>query len=292
MKPAPFDYALANSIEEATHYLADRDREAVILAGGQTLMPMLSMRLARPELVIDINEIEELTGIEETDTSIIIKACTRQVTAINSEIVKSRLPLLHTALQYVGHFQTRNRGTIGGSVAHSDPVAEIPLVALALDAEIELRSINASRRVAMADYLVGPLVTARQPDELLTAVHLPAIVPTERTGTSFHEVSERHGDYAIVAVAAQLTFDGAICTNASVAFGGVDDIPVRIPAFEAGLIGQMLADGVPDTVLDLVPDRMNPGSDQHASADYRRRVARTLAGRAVIAAVADAQGEQ
>ena len=116
--------------------------------------------------------------------------------------------------------------------------------------------------------------------------------PRRKITACVHEVSERHGDYAIVAVAAQLTFDGATCTNASVAFGGVDDIPVRIPAFESGLIGQMLADGVPDTVLDLVPERMNPGSDQHASADYRRRVARTLAGRAVIAAVADAQGEQ
>ena len=292
MKPAPFDYVLASSIDEATRYLADGNGEAIILAGGQTLMPMLSMRMARPELVIDINEIDELSGIEETDVSVIIKSCTRQVTVLNSEIVKSRLPLLHTALQFVGHLQTRNRGTFGGSVAHSDPAAEIPLAALALDAEVELRNISASRRIAMADYLVGPLITAREPDELLTAVHLPAIAPSETTGTSFHEVSERHGDYAIVAVAAQLTFDGAICTKAAVAFGGVDDTPVRIPEFETGLIGQMLADGVPDTVLDLVPARMNPGSDQHASADYRRRVARTLASRAVVEAATDARGKQ
>ena len=290
MKPVPFDYALATSIDEATSYLADGNGEAIVLAGGQTLMPMLSMRLARPELVIDINGIDELFGIEETDDSVIIKACTRQVTALHSEIVKSRVPLLHKAMHFVGHFQTRNRGTIGGSVAHSDPAAEIPLAALALDAEVELRDFNGSRRVAMADYVVGPLMTAREPDELLVAVHLPAIVPGVTTATSFHEVSERHGDFAVVAVAAQLTFDGAICTNAAVAFGGVDDTPVRIPEFETGLIGETLAYGVPDAALDLISDGINPGSDQHASANYRRRVARTLANRAVAEAAADARG--
>ena len=289
MKPAPFDYVLASSIDEATRYLADGNGEAIILAGGQTLMPMLSMRLARPELLIDINEIDELCGIEETEVSVVIKACTRQVTALCSEIVKSRLPLLHTALHFVGHLQTRNRGTFGGSLAHSDPAAEIPLVALAMDAEVELRKVNGSRRIAMKDYLVGPLITAREPDELLVAVHLPTTAPDSTTVTSFHEVSERHGDFAVVAVAAQLTFDRAICTKASIAFGGVDDTPVRIPEFETELIGQTLADGVPDATLDLIANRINPGSDQHASADYRRRVAQTLAHRAVSEAVANAR---
>ncbi len=289
MKPAPFDYALATSVDEATSYLADGKGEAIVLAGGQTLMPMLSMRLARPDLVVDINGIDALVGIEETDTSVIIKACTRQVTALHSEIVRTRVPLLHKAMHFVGHLQTRNRGTIGGSVAHCDPAAEIPLVAVALDSEVELRNVNGSRRVAMADYVVGPLMTAREPDELLVAVHLPAIIPGVTTATSFHEVSERHGDFAVVAVAAQLNFDGAICTKAAVAFGGVDDTPVRISEFETGLIGQTLADGVPDAALDLIADRINPGSDQHASANYRRRVARILAERAVAEAAADAR---
>ena len=289
MKPAPFDYALATSIDEATTYLADGNGEAIILAGGQTLMPMLSMRLARPELVIDINEIDELSGIEETNSSVIIKACTRQVTALNSEIIKSRLPLLQKAMQFVGHSQTRNRGTIGGSIAHSDPAAEIPLVALALDAEVELRKVDGSRRVTMVDYLVGPLMTAREPDELLVAVHLPVIAPGVTTATSFHEVSERHGDFAVVAVAAQLTFDGAICTKAAVAFGGVDDTPVRIPEFEMELIGQTLADGLPKAALNLISNRINPCSDQHASENYRRRVVRTLANRAVSEAATDAR---
>jgi len=295
MKPAPFDYALASSIDEAVQLLADRDGDAIILAGGQTLMPMLSMRLARPELVVDINEIAELSGILDGPDGVTIMACTRQVTALTSLVVHQRLPLLTRAISNVGHLQTRNRGTVGGSLAHADPAAEIPLTALTLDAEVTLCRVGASRRVAMADYFLGPMMTAREPEELLVSLHFPVGDAALRWGCSFHEVSERHGDFAIVAVAAQIGLDGdGVCRAAAVAFGGVDACPLRIGALEAALIGQVIGaamiPGALTPALDTIAGAIDPSSDQHASAGYRRRVARTLAERTITEAAAEADG--
>jgi len=290
MKPAPFEYVLAASVDEVTQVLACSKGEAIILAGGQTLMPMLSMRLARPDLVIDINEISELSGIEDLGEKVIIRAGTRQVLALNSPIVAARLPLLHKGLNFVGHLQTRNRGTVGGSIAHADPSAEIPLVALTLGAEVELESVRGRRRIPIKDFIVGPLMTAREADELLIAIHFPTSDENVSIGTSFREVSERHGDFAVVAVAAHLTFDGAICTNAAVAFGGVDNTPVRIPQLEKTLVGQTLFPDIPAEALDLITDAISPSTDQHGTASYRRRVARELAARAIEEAAIGGRG--
>jgi CO/xanthine dehydrogenase FAD-binding subunit len=279
VKPAPFDYAAPTSIAEALTLLDD---DSIVIAGGQTLVPMLAMRMARPERVVDINNIAELSGIADNGDEIVIGAGTRQADVLASSLVAEKLPLLKQAISFVGHSQTRNRGTVGGSLAHADPAAEIPLAALAMDAEVSLQSTGGSRRVSVDDFLIGPMMTAREPEELLTHVHFPIFADGTRVSTSFHEMSERHGDFAMVAAAARLHIDsGGICQKAALALGGVDARALRVPALETTLIGQQITDDVLQAALAEIPSAIDPGSDQHASADYRRRVAMTLAERAI-----------
>ena len=290
MKAAPFDYVLAQNIEETTQYLADGNGDALVLAGGQTLMPMLAMRVARPNMLIDINSIAELSGIEKTNEEIIIKACTRQADAINSPVIQTCLPLLACALTFVGHSQTRNRGTIGGSLAHADPASEIPLVALAMNAEICLQSLTSSRRVSAAEFFLGPMMTAREPTELLASLHFPLSEAGTLVGTGFHEMSERHGDFALVAVATRIEFDEqGTCLDAAVAFGGVDDTPVRIEQLENKLRAGAINETDMESALSEIFDRVSPVTDQHATAAYRKRIAIVLARRAINDAVKTAK---
>lgn len=293
MKAAPFDYTLAQSIDEVARLLEAGDGEAIVIAGGQSLMPMLAMRMARPLQIVDINGIEELTGIEEVGGEITIKACTRQATVLASPLIAKRLPMLVQAIGFVGHTQTRNRGTIGGSLCHADPASEIPLTALAMGAEVSLCSVSGVRRVAMLDFFEGPMFTACAPNELLVAVHFSSPEPGERIGTSFHEVSPRHGDFAIVSAAARLHLDGGgICTNAVLALGGVDACPVRIAGAEALLRGAMITDAILNDALQAIPGAIDPGDDQHADANYRHRVALVLAQRALSDALSEAKKAQ
>ncbi len=290
MKAAKFDYILAESVGEVVEALDKGDGEAIVIAGGQTLMPMLNMRLARPETVIDINKIAELSGIEVSTDELVIKACTRQAEALASPEIQARLPLLAKAIAYVGHQQTRNRGTIGGSLSHADPASEIPLAALAMDAYISLRSATGTRQVAMADYFLGPMMTARADNEVLLAVHFPLPQGNDRVGTAFHEVSERRGDFAVVAAAARVQLDSnGICTNAALAIGGADSVPLRMTAVEDGLRGEAITPNRIQVLLGEVANALSPGNDQHASAAYRRRVATVLAERALTEAAAGAQ---
>ena len=290
MKAAKFEYILAESIEQVVQVLDQGDGEAIVIAGGQTLMPMLSMRLARPETVIDINKIAELSGIEVTADEVIIKACTRQAEALASPEIQTRLPLLAKAISYVGHQQTRNRGTVGGSLSHADPASEIPLAALAMDAHVSLPSAAGARRVAMADYFLGPMMTARADNEVLLAVHFPLPQGDVRVGTAFHEVSERRGDFAVVAAAAHIQLDkDGICSNAALAIGGADSVPLRMTALEDRLRGDAITPERIQAVLADVANALTPGNDQHASAAYRRRVATVLAERALTEAAAEAQ---
>lgn len=292
MKAAPFEYALADSIEQVAQILEDGDGDAVIIAGGQSLMPMLAMRMARPSMVIDINNIAELAGIEVHDDEIVIKACTRQTTALESPIIRQHLPLLTKALGFIGHLQTRNRGTIGGSLAHADPASEIPLTALAMDVEVELHSVNGRRLVPISEFFLGPMMTSVEPNELLVSLHFPNLTGQDRVGISFHEVNERHGDFAIVAVAARIHLDGnGVCTQAAIAFGGVDACPVRVAKLEQQLVSQVIDTELLQTALQELPDFLSPSSDQHASEEYRLRVAAVLAERAILDAVGDASGD-
>lgn len=289
MKAAKFDYIPAESIEEVVAALGRGNGEAIIIAGGQSLMPMLAMRLATPATVVDINNIAQLSGIEVNEGEVVIKACTRQATALASPLVQTHLPLLAKAIGHVGHQQTRNRGTVGGSLCHADPASEIPLAALAMDARVGLRSVAGTRQLALGDYFLGPMMTARQDNEILLSVHFPQTPDGARTGTAFHEVSERHGDFAVVAAAAHIQMDASgRCSKAALAIGGADAVPRRVSGLEARLLGSRIDRSLIASVLPEIANAIAPGDDQHATAAYRRRVASVLAERALLEAVAEA----
>jgi CO/xanthine dehydrogenase FAD-binding subunit len=285
VKPAPFDYIKATSLDHALAALAAHD-DAIIIAGGQTLVPMMAMRLARPSCLVDLNEIDDLAGIAADETYLRIRAMTRQAKVLASDIVRAKAPLLAKALSFVGHTQTRNRGTLGGSIAHGDPSAEIPLCATALDAEIDLMSQSGTRTVAACKFYEGPLMTVRRADEILSEARFP-IWSGGRVGTGFQEISPRHGDFAIVAVAVQLQFDpDNVCRRAAIALGGASPNPVRAAELEASLFGQRIDAQIVAKIVGSIDRVLSPTDDLHASATYRRRVARTLTERAILEAVA------
>ena len=289
MKAAPFEYFVADSIDEVTTGLADSGEEATIIAGGQTLVPLMAMRLARPALLIDVNGIGDLQGIDLLAGSVRIKACTRQSDALKSTIIGERLPLLAKALPYVGHAQTRNRGTVGGSIALGDPAAEIPLVATALDARITLVKSGSTRELPIHGFYQGPMMTSRGPDECITEILFPSWQGEGRRGTGFQEVSLRQGDFAIVAAAAQiLVGEDGVCRRASVALGGVSGTPFRISAAEDALTGTMIDDPALRAVANAVDQAVDPQNDLHASAAYRRRVAKVLVERVIREAAREA----
>ena len=283
MKAAEFDYVRADSVAAAAEALAAAGpgEEHKIIAGGQTLVPLMAMRLARPTLLVDIDGIEGLAGIARGGGGIEIGAMTRQRAAELSPLVRDELPLLARALGFVGHLQTRNRGTVGGSLVHGDPAAEIPLVAVALDAELSAQGTRGARTYPAAGFFEAPMVTAIGAEECLTGVRFPTWNGA-RIGTGFQEVASRKGDFAIVAAAAQLALDGdGRCSRIAAALGGVAPRPVRIAALEDELTGSLLADRDIDAALTCVDAAIEPDDDLHATAAYRGRVARVLLGRAI-----------
>src|SRR6516164_6840680 len=225
MKLPHFDYEAPKTVSEAVELLAEHLDEASVLAGGQSLIPLLALRLAHPAVLIDINGIDGLSGVSAADGWVAVGAMTREYIAEESGTLADAVPLLAAALPLIGHEAIRNRGTIGGSLAHADPAAELPAVARALDAEFVVRSASETRVIAAADWFEGYLATARQPDEILTEVRFPVAAPG--TGAAFEEVARRHGDFAIVGLAAQLTLDDGVISDARLAFSGVADVPVR-----------------------------------------------------------------
>lgn len=293
MKAAPFDYARPETLPEALNLLASAgEDERRILAGGQTLVPMLAMRLARPALLIDINRIEELRGIFLADGCVAIGACTRQRVAEQSKLVQERLPLLARAIACVGHQQTRNRGTVGGSIANADPAAEIPLVAVTLDAEMTVRSTSNERSIASSDFFISEMTTAMGPEDCLVEARFP-VWEDDRTGCSFEEVAIRAGDFAIVAAAVQVTLapDGT-CRRIALGIGGVSPAPLRCGEVEGALIGTNLDPRLVAETCATIAELVEPETDVHATADYRRRVAPRIAARAIAAAMNDAKARQ
>lgn len=282
MKAVDFDYEQPHSIAEICHLLAQLGREARILAGGQTLVPLLAMRLARPTVVIDINRVKELQGIEEGRETVAIRACTRQADALVNPTVNARLPLLAKALSFVGHVQTRNRGTIGGSLANADPAAEIGLAALALDAEIESYSATGRRTIAIGDFFISPMVTVLAPEECLTTVRFPTLSGT--VGTGFQETSVRRSDFALAAAAVQLEVVGGRCRRLAIAIGGAGATPIRIAPIEQSLVGSKLNDADLAEAGKLAHDGIDATTDIHASASLRRRIVGALAVRAIAEA--------
>jgi CO/xanthine dehydrogenase FAD-binding subunit len=285
MKPAPFDYVRPSSLAEVCEILA-ADEDARVIAGGQTLIPMLAMRLARPAKLVDILRLKELHGIRVEDDAVVIGAVTRQVEVERSEIVRRSLPLLTKALPWVGHPPTRNRGTVGGSVANADPSAEIPLVAVTLGAEIEIANPSDRMRMPADEFFIGPMLTSVMPGDCVCAVRFP-VWSHQRVGTGFHEVSARQSDFAFVAAAAQVALDEeGRCLEATLGLGGVGDRAIRIDV--APLVGKAPARAAITEVVRAATRDLEASSDLHATADYRRRVAVTLGTRALEDAFADA----
>ncbi len=284
MKPVPFEYVRASSIGEACDVL-QREGDAVkLIAGGQSLVPLMAMRLVRPGLLLDINEIAALKFISlETDTAR-IGACTRQALVERDGALAARVPLLRQALAWVGHAQTRNRGTLGGSLAHADPCAELPLTAQVLGARMVLRGTAGTRIVPAGDFFSGPMMTVTGPQECLEEVHWP-IWSEPRTGSAFTEISNRHGDFAMVAAAAQLALDGdGRCVRAAFGLGGVDQTPLAFPQLAARLVGTRLDEAVVQSVAQDAAAAARPGSDLFATSAYRRHLAGVLGARAIRSA--------
>ena len=269
MKPAAFDYVRAESVDEALDVLRNAGGDARIIAGGQSLMPMLNMRLARPRILVDIMRLKELRRIEPRQGKITIGAAVRQAELLEWPSLDRDLTLLALALPWTGHVQTRSRGTICGSIAHADPSAELPLALMALDGEIVLRSARKRRRVAARDFFLGVMATDRHDDELIEAVEFPA---ASGRRCSFREVARRHGDFAIVACAAV-----AMDRGVRLAVGGVADRPVTREF--ACLEGSALDDALNAFAWDL-----DARDDFHATARYRRDLVRMI-GRELIAEV-------
>jgi CO/xanthine dehydrogenase FAD-binding subunit len=280
MKAAEFDYVRAASVDEVCDLL-DAAGEHKIIAGGQTLVPLMAMRLARPALLIDIAELAELRFIRVEGDEFRIGAATRQVDAERSALVRERLPLLAKALRWVGHPQTRNRGTIGGSIAAADPSAEIPLVAVTIEANAVAQSKTGTAVLALAEFFRGPMMTALEPDQCLTEIRFP--LWAGRVGSGFHEVSARASDFALVAAASQLALDpSGVCIRLSTALGGVGAAPVRVHAPAAALVGRRLDPAAIERAVAGIDAEIAPEDDQHVGADYRRRVARSLLARAIL----------
>ncbi len=292
MKAPPFEYARAASIDEACALLAQHGDAAKLLAGGQSLVPMMAMRLLRPAWLVDINEIAALKRIAVDENGARTAACARQVDIERDAALGARVPLLGRALAWVGHVQTRNRGTVGGSLAHADPSAELPLVAQLLGAKMQLRSARGTRSVEAGAFFSGPMTTVLAADECLEAVDWPAW-PDKRLGCAFVEIAARHGDFAMASGAAQIALDAkGRCTRAALGLGGVGMTPLAFPALTARLAGRRPSASDLDDLAREAAAQTEPNDDLHASAEYRRHLARVLAARALRAALEDAEGEE
>jgi carbon-monoxide dehydrogenase medium subunit len=290
VKPPPFEYHAPSSTPEALALLNELGTDAKVLAGGQSLVPLLSLRLARPAHLIDINGLQPEIGQIRTDNDgVAIGAMTRQRAAERSSLIAERCPLLAEALPLIGHPQIRNRGTIGGSLAHADPASELPAVAMVLDADLVVRSSRGERTVKADAFFVSMLTTALEPDELLVEVRLPAW--PSGAGWSYQEISRRHGDFAMVGIAClvRLDQDGSIA-EARLAYTGAAPTPVRARAAEQVLTGQQPSLDTFDAAAERAISVLDPLDDVHATAAYRRHVARVLTRRALQTAVSRAQG--
>jgi carbon-monoxide dehydrogenase medium subunit len=282
MKPAAFEYVVADSIEMAVAALTQAGGEGKIIAGGQSLVPMLNFRLLRPAVLVDINRIADLAYVREDAGTVRVGALTRHHQLETSPLIARHFPVLTEAMAHVAHLAIRNRGTIGGSLSHADPAAELPMLAMLLDAELRVVSAAGARMIAARNFFKDALSVDLAESEIVTEIVLPKLPP--RTGWGFAEVSRRSGDFALAAVGVTLTLmDGAI-GEARIAVTGVAPTPRRVSEAERMLIGQRLDEGVGNQLIEAVRAATEPLTDLHASSDYRRHLVGVLAGRALAAA--------
>jgi carbon-monoxide dehydrogenase medium subunit len=289
VKPAPFTLHRPTSLDEAVRLLADlgsQGDDVKPLAGGQSLVPVMALRLARFDHLVDLTAVQDLRGVRLDEDQVVVGATTTQTEVLDDPVVAAHVPVLARASALVGHFQIRNRGTVGGSLAHADGAAEYPAVALALDAELEVAGPGGTRRVAAADFFLGPFTTALEPDEILVAVRIP--VPGPRSGWAVEEMARRRGDFALVGAVAAVGVDpGGRVDRAALAFFGVGSVPVRVAEAEHALLGTAGTEGVA-AAAQLAADGLEPVDDVHASATYRSEVAAVVARTALTRALEEA----
>lgn len=289
MKPRPFDYFRPSSAEEAVELLAQQEEDARFLAGGQSLVPLMNLRMAAPPALIDLNGCEDLAYVEVEGDELVLGAMLRQADGEDSELVRARCPLVAQALALNGHPATRHRGTVGGTLAHADAVAELPGVAVALDAEIVLQGPGGRRRISATDFFLGPLVTSIEPGEMLREVRFPCLPKTART--RFLESGIRAHDFAIAGIAASLEMEGQSCRSARLAAVGVGAVPFRLTTLEEALVSHGLKVSLVAEALAADLAGVEVMENPHASGHYRRRLIETLARQAVEETLHDVKGE-
>ena len=294
MKPAPFEYHAPRSLDEALDLLSSADEDTKILAGGQSLIPLLTMRLASPKRLVDLGRVKELAYVTEQDGGYAVGAMTRQSVLERDPRVANELPLLAEAVGYVGHPQIRNRGTVGGSIAHGDPAAELPAVAVCLDARLTIRGPRGARTLDARDLYLGYLATTLTPDEILTDIWFPKA--SAKTGYAWLEFARRHGDYAIAGVGVSVTLEADVVSEARVTVTGVGGTPIRASAAESVLVGARVDDSgrlEADRVRqagEALRAAVDPSTDVQATAAYRRHLAGVLLERALLRACQRARG--
>jgi aerobic carbon-monoxide dehydrogenase medium subunit len=289
MKPAPFMYAAPSTLVEALALLVTHGDKAKLLAGGQSLVPMMNFRLARPEYIIDLNRVAGLDAIIEQDATLVVGAMTRQRSLERSDLIRQRYPLLLEAVQYIGHTAIRNRGTVGGSMAHADPAAELPAVLVAYGGSVRVQGPQGTREIPAAELFLTYFTTTLAADEILTEVRFPRW--PEGTGWCFLEESRRHGDFAMVGVAALITLDAERrCTHTAVALTGVDGMPHAVMEATGILVGHVPDEARIAEVARAAAAGVAPESDIHASAAFRRHLSGVLTRRALHQAVECARG--
>jgi len=281
MKPAAFEYMAVESVDAALHALADNAGDIRVLAGGQSLGPLLNLRIAVPGVLVDINRLDELSHIDVTpDGSLSIGALTRQRRVETSARVATSWRMLTEAISHIGHRAIRNRGTIGGSIAHADPAAELPAVLIALDATIQTASVRGIRSIPATEFFLGPFTTALELDELLVGVTIPAV--PSRTGQAWLEIARRHGDFGVIGVAAATEFDSeGTCVRARLVYSGADWAPWQPETAASLLIGRAPTPTLFAEVGRVAAGESSPPADIHASADHRRRLIEVLTARAL-----------
>jgi CO/xanthine dehydrogenase FAD-binding subunit len=284
MKPAPFEYFDPMTKEEVFKLLDELADDAKLLAGGQSLLPMMNYRLARPMYLIDINKIRGMDYIREENGQIYIGALTRERSIEESELIKSKIPILVEAASSIGFLPIRNKGTIGGSIAHADPSAELCLMMQILEAQIKVESSQDSRWINAEDFFLTYLTTALQPNEMITEIKIP--IPPAGTVRSFQSFSWRQGDFAIVSVAIMLAINnGGMCENAKIGLGGVNPTPIRAMDAEGTLKGEKIGEKLIDAAASQAAEAADPDYDIHSSAEYKREMARVFTKKGLIQAL-------
>jgi carbon-monoxide dehydrogenase medium subunit len=290
MKPAPFRYVAARTLEQALQLKAEHGDEARFLAGGQSLVPTMNFRLTQPAVLIDINPLEALAGVKNGGERLTIGALTRYRALERDRTTARHLPLIHEALPHIAHPQIRNRGTIGGNLAHADPASEMPAIVVALGGRLHAQSARGERWIEAVDFFLGALTTALEPDEMLTEVELPAAPP--RGGACFMEVSRRRGDFAIIGVACTIRLDAdGRCEQARIGLCNAGDGPVFAAEAADALTGRQVGETEIGEAAALVQGAIDPGGSIHASKEFQRHIAGVLTKRALATANARAQAD-